>query len=390
MLLDNPTPPSPDLLTAPPRIPSSQPGEGAPPSGNGQRKAAPTPPVLGQPEPVARRRRPLRRYLPFVVAALAGMLMIRAGLRWWHARQMQLPAGIVYGNGRLEADEIEIESKFPERVATLFVNEGDFVHAGQPLARMDTRDLEAERSSAVATALQAERSIDEMQADIAQERTQLDLAEAELDRYRHLAAQDFATREDLDERVQAYDGALATLNANTAKLHEAEHARDAARHVVELDDINIRDNTLVAPRDGLIQYRIANLGEFLPAGSKVFTMLDATSVYMDIYLPTADAGRVRLGDDGRIQLDAYPQNPIPARVSYLATEAQFTPKAVETKTDRDKLMFRVKVRIDSTFLKGHEDAVRTGLPGVGYVRVDSATRWPSWLSGTITAKPPTS
>ena len=141
------------------------------------------------------------------------------------------------------------------------------------------------------------------------------------------------------------------------------------------------------PATACIQYRIANLGEFLPAGSKVFTMLDATSVYMDIYLPTTDAGRVRLGAEGRIVLDAYPTKPIPARVSYLATEAQFTPKAVETQNDRDKLMFRVKVRIDSTFLKGRESAVRTGLPGIGYVRVDSTTSWPSWLQGVIGTRP---
>jgi HlyD family secretion protein len=96
---------------------------------------------------------------------------------------------------------------------------------------------------------------------------------------------------------------------------------------------------------------------------------------------------VRLGDDGRIVLDAYPQNPIPATVSFLATQAQFTPKAVETKSDRDKLMFRVKVRIDSTFLHGNEGAVRTGLPGVAYVRVDTTLSWPPQLRGRTPAKP---
>jgi HlyD family secretion protein len=77
-----------------------------------------------------------------------------------------------------------------------------------------------------------------------------------------------------------------------------------------------------------------------------------------------------------------------ASVSYLASEAQFTPKAVETKDDRDKLMFRVKVRIDSTLLRGHEGAVRIGLPGVAYVRVDSTVAWPTQLRGRVVAKPP--
>ncbi len=115
---------------------------------------------------------------------------------------------------------------------------------------------------------------------------------------------------------------------------------------MELYKVNIADNTLVSPRDGRIQYRIANVGEVLPAGGKVFTMLDLTYVYMDIYLPTAEAGKARIGDDARIVLDARPDLAIPAKVTFIAADAQFTPKAVETKTERDKLMFRVRVRID--------------------------------------------
>jgi HlyD family secretion protein len=322
-----------------------------------------------------------------VVGVLALSLGVRAGIRWWQTKQSQLPAGIVYGNGRLEADEIDIETKFTERVAQLFVNEGDLVHAGQPLARMDTHDLDEQRQSAQATLLQAGRTIDEMQADIRQQQTQVEFGRKEVARYKMLVSKDYDTREHLDSTQQAYDGAVEALAATTAKLHEAENARDAARHVVELDKVNVADNMLVAPRDGRILYRIANLGEVLSTGSKVFTMLDATSVYMDIYLPTTEAGRVRLGDDGRIVLDAYPQNPIPATVSFLATQAQFTPKAVETKSDRDKLMFRVKVRIDSTFLHGNEGAVRTGLPGVAYVRVDTTLSWPPQLRGRTPAKP---
>jgi HlyD family secretion protein len=365
----------PTLIQAPEIAPSRLPAPVTPASGNG---AAP-------PAAPPSRTRHLKRFLPYVVGALALLLVARAGVRWWQDRQAQLPSGIVSGNGRLEADEIDIDAKFTERLAQLYANEGDLVHAGQPVARMATQDLDEGRRSAQAALLESERTVDEMQANITQQRTQVDLAQKEVARYRGLVQKDYVTREVFDERQQAYDGAVATLAATVARLREAEHAREAARHVVELDDVNIQDNVLVAPRDGRILYRIANLGELLPAGGKVFTMLDATSVYMDIYLPTADAGRVRLGADGRIVLDAYPQRPIVATVSYLATQAQFTPKAVETKNDRDKLMFRVKVRIDSTVLRGLEGAVRTGLPGVAYVRVDSTTAWPAALRGGVAA-----
>jgi HlyD family secretion protein len=189
----------------------------------------------------------------------------------------------------------------------------------------------------------------------------------------------FETRQVLDQRQQQMDGALAAQNAAIARVGEAEFALAAATHDVQLDQINIADNSLVAPRDGRIQYRVANVGEVLPAGGKVFTILDTGYVYMDIYLPTLDAGRIRIGSEARIVLDAYPNHPIPAAVTFIASQAQFTPKDVETKDERDKLMFRVRVRIDPERLRTRAEAVRSGLPGVAYVRTDPSVAWPSQL-----------
>jgi HlyD family secretion protein len=151
-------------------------------------------------------------------------------------------------------------------------------------------------------------------------------------------------------------------------------------HNIELYRVNIADDTLVAPKDGRIEYRVSNVGEVLPAGGKVFTMLDLSYVYMDIYLSTADAGRAVIGSEARIVLDAFPNIALPAHVSYIATEAQFTPKAVETRSERDKLMFRVKARIDTALLENHAADVRTGLPGLAYVRLDPKADWPAELN----------
>ncbi len=164
-------------------------------------------------------------------------------------------------------------------------------------------------------------------------------------------------------------------------MTKLEHALEAATHDVELYNVEIADNTLVAPRDGRIQYRIANIGEVLPAGGKVFAMLDTSYVYMDIYLPTEAAGKVKFGTDARIVLDAYPKIAIPAKVSFIATQAQFTPKTVETQSERDKLMFRIRVRIDPERLRARAESVRSGLPGVAYVLTDPAAKWPAALQG---------
>jgi HlyD family secretion protein len=311
------------------------------------------------------------------------MMVGGAGLYWWQQARDQLPPGIAWGNGRIEADEIDIDTKFAGRIAELLVFEGDMVRAGQIVARMDVRDLEATLKRGEAQAQQADKAVEEGRAAVVQQRTELLLSQQQLDRTNFLVARGNATRELLDQRQQQLDRATAGLDVAIARLAQAEQALVAAEQAVELTKVNIADNMLVAARDGRIQYRIAQVGEVLPAGGKVFTMIDISSVYMDIFLPTIDAGRAKVGTDARIVLDPYPDRVIPAKVSFIAVQSQFTPKAVETRTERDRLMFRVRVRIDPDLLRAHATAVRSGLPGVAYVLTDANTTWPARLQGSI-------
>jgi HlyD family secretion protein len=325
---------------------------------------------------------PVRRRLRFSVGLIAVLLVAGAGgVYWWKHSQAQLPPGISWGNGRLEADEIDIDTKFPGRIAELRGDIGDMVTTGQVVARMDTRDLQESLKKSQAQVKQAQRAIDEANANLEQQRTQQTLAAQELDRTQGLLKNGFATQELFDQRKQALDAANAGLRAATNRVAQTERALEASEHDVGLYTVNISDNDLVAPRDGRIQYRVANIGEVLPAGGKVFTMLDISYVYMDVYLPTPEAGKIKVGTDARILLDAYPDRPIPAKVSFIASQAQFTPKTVETQSERDKLMFRIRVRIDADRSRGHAEAVRSGLPGVAYIRTDSAVVWPKNLQG---------
>jgi HlyD family secretion protein len=290
-----------------------------------------------------------------------------------------LPVGISVGNGRIEADEVDIDTKYAGRVAELMVDIGEVVTPGQVMARMDTRDIEQSLSKSEAQSRQAQRVVEEVQANLTQQETQKVLAEREMDRTRQLMKNGWTTQEIADQRKQQLDAAVAAYNAAQARVFMAQHALEAAQHDAGFYKIQIADNTLVAPKAGRIQYRLANIGEVLAAGGKVFTMLDFTYVYMDIYLPTAEAGKVKVGADAHIVLDAYPDHPIPAKVSFVASQAQFTPKTVETQTERDKLMFRIRVRIDQERLLAHSDAIRSGLPGVTYVRWDPKVAWPKSL-----------
>jgi len=335
----------------------------------------------------AAKRLPRRVWWLRVVLALVVLAgAVGGGYFWWQRLHPPLPPGTAFGNGRLEADEINIDTKYAARIGEILADEGDLVKAGQVVARMDTRDLAASLKKAQAQVSQAQRAVDEANANVVQQNTQVLLAQQEYDRATALLKKGFQTQEVVDQRQQQLNGAIAALDAANARVTEFEHALDAATHDVELYNVEINDDTLVAPVDGRIQYRIANVGEVLPAGGHVFAMLNTSYVYMDLYLPTEQAGKVRYGADARIVVDAYPKVAIPAKVMFIATQAQFTPKTVETQTERDKLMFRVRVRIDPDWLRGRVDAVSSGLPGVSYILADAAAKWPDWLQAAAAAQ----
>jgi HlyD family secretion protein len=333
------------------------------------------PAVLPTPAPVRPRRRSKRAWWLLLLPAAIG-----AGYYWWLHSAPALPPGIAFGNGRLEADEVDIDTKFAGRIARLLVDEGDLVKAGQVVAVMDTQDLEAQLKQYQQLASQARHTLDQAKANYTAQQAVVKYAQQEVDRTAVLIPKGFATAETFDQKKQALASATATLAADLAAVGAAEHAFAAATYQVAYYQVHIADNTLVAPKDGPIEYRVANVGEVLPSGGKVFTMLDASYVYMDIYLPTVAAGRVRIGSDARIVLDAYPGHVIPAKVVYVASRAQFTPKTVETRDERDRLMFRIRVRIDPARLEGREAMVRSGLPGETYVRTDPAAAWPPSLA----------
>lgn len=324
-------------------------------------------------------RRARKRWLE---AAFLLLLLIGGaggGYYWWQRLHPALPPGIFFGNGRLESDEINIDTKYAARIGEILADEGDLVKAGQVVARMDTRDLQATLKRSQASVRQAQQAVDEANANVVEQNAQALLAQQEMDRAVYTVQKGVETKELLDQRQQQLDSAKAALQVAQFRVTEAEHAFDAATHDVELYNVEINDDTLIAPRDGRIQYRIANVGEVLPAGGHVFAMLDASDVYMDIYLPTLEEGKVKFGDEARIVLDAYPGYAIPAKVSFIATQAQFTPKTVETQSERDKLMFRIRVKLDPERLRKRAASVRSGLPGVAYIQTNPAVAWPDTL-----------
>lgn len=338
-----------------------------------------------------------------VAVALAGA----AALGWMLLRPKGLPPGFASGNGRIEAVEIDIAAKVPGRLLEVTAHEGDFVAAGQVLARMDTATLEAQlreteaalrRAEAdVGTALslveqrEAERAA--ARADITRRQAEADNANRRLARTEALVPSGTASLQKRDDDRASFQALRAGVSAGQANLAAADAAAitarsqveaaraqvEAARAAVTRIQADIDDSTLRAPREGRVQYRVAQAGEVLAAGGNVLNMVDLADVYMTFFLGTVEAGRIPVGAEARIVLDALPQYVIPAVVTFVADVAQFTPKTVETAEERRKLTFRVKASIPPELLRKHIRHVKTGLPGMAYVRLDDKAEWPENL-----------
>jgi HlyD family secretion protein len=298
---------------------------------------------------------------------------------WLHFQQPTLPDAFPSGNGRIEATEVDVATKWAGRVKEVLANEGDLIDAGQVVARMDTATLEAQLRQAEAQVKQARDAKASVAALVSQRQSELAFAERDLDRSLELTTKGFISKQETDLKRTKQETASAAVVAAKAQLIEAESAIQAAIAATDGLRTEIADGTLKAPRLGRVQYRLAEPGEVLAAGGKVLTLLDLTDVYLTLFLPETVAGRVALGAEARIVLDAVPNLVIPARVSFVAAKAQFTPKAVETRTEREKLMFRIKVQIPPDLLRQHLSQVKTGLPGVAYVRLDPNALWPAAL-----------
>lgn len=310
-----------------------------------------------------------------------------AGAGWWYLqhRNAALPAGFAAGNGRIEANEIDIATKYAARLLELRVDEGDLVQAGQVIALLDTRELAAQLRSAEAAILQAQQQRDQVLAEIRQRQSELALADKELQRSLVLLGKNFVSEQKVDQQRSLRRTAEAAVAAAESRRGSAE----AAIRVTEAEAERIRDllqdGTLTAPKAGRILFRLAEAGEVLAAGGKVATLLDLSDVYMTFFLPAEAAGRAAIGGEARLLLDAAPGRAVPAQISFVAARAQFTPKQVETRSERERMMFRIKARVPPALVRQHLEQVKTGLTGMAYVRLDPQAVWPAWLDSDLTA-----
>src|SRR5271157_4371075 len=260
----------------------------------------------------------------FVSSAQAQPAPIRRLIDW--LRGLTMPAGIVKAEGRIEATQVDVSSKYAGEVVDVAVQEGDKVAPGQVIARLSSKQLEA----------------------------QLGAAQSDL---------------------------------RSAKEAQAQDAIKAAEDKIEQIKSMIGELMLVSPREGKVQYQLAHAGDSVAAGVPIVTLIDLSDVYMTVFLRPADAGKLAMGDEARLILDAAPDYVAPAAVSFVASDSQVAPKAVETKDDLAKLMLRVDLKIDPKVVETYYGKVETGLRGAGFVRTRPDAKWPAQLQVKLPPAP---
>ncbi|HEY8032103.1 MAG TPA: HlyD family efflux transporter periplasmic adaptor subunit [Methylocella sp.] len=307
------------------------------------------------------------------------------GYQYWQQMQSGLPKGIASGNGRIEAKLVDIAAKEALRVKDIRVDEGALVHPGDVLVVLDTTTLESQLAEANLNVAATQEKEAGAKASIARRKAEIELAKIEVGRSERLVKQRAGSQRELDVRRMTLQTTTASLQEEEAKLRTIEQEVNVARANVATVQTRIDDATLKSPVDGRVIYRLAEVGEVVAAGGKVLTLVNLSDVYMEIFLPSEQAAKLKVGADARITLDFVSDRAVAGYVSFVSPEAQFTPKQVETRSEREKLMFRVKIRVPEKTVETYIELIKTGVRGVGYVKVDDSAAWPASLQNLINA-----
>ncbi|KLT73314.1 acriflavin resistance protein [Neisseria arctica] len=314
----------------------------------------------------------------FVVLVLAVLVLV--GLYAYQQRNHnELPEGFSASNGRLELNRLDVASLYAGRIKAAPVDEGSYVKEGDILAELASESASSQLDAAKAQKQRAQEAVARADAEIQAYEQQRKVAGLELDNAQKLKRDGLVSDTEVAKRKAALDSATASLNAARAARAEARAAASAAQAQADGAASVSDDMVIRAPISGRVEYTIADAGSVIAAGSKVVSLLNPSDVSMNIFLPNAQMSPLKVGDEARIVLDNI-DAVFPAKISFIATSAQFTPKAVETADERAKLMFKVRLKVPAEVALRYEGLLKGGMTGNGYVRTDAQAQWPANLA----------
>ncbi|MBX3326925.1 MAG: efflux RND transporter periplasmic adaptor subunit [Nitrospira sp.] len=331
-----------------------------------------------------------------------------------------LPDGLIQANGRIEGDHVTVASKFPGRIQELHAREGAVVTAGEALIRLDDVQTRAKVDQAkhAAEALEAQvqaahttLAVMNLDVPLAIERAEALVAKAndvvgktlsverearsDAQRFRDLAAKDEVSIQQRDQAAMRWEVAQKDIassrsaliqaskeraqvelgwkriRAKEAEVEALERQRDQAYAVLDEMESVLKDLTITAPTSGTVATRMVDVGEVVAAGAPLLELVNLDRLYLKVYVPEVQIGKLRLDLPARIYTDAFPDQPFEATVRYIASKAEFTPKEVQTPDERVKLVYAVKLYLTSN----PDHRLTPGLPADAIVRWKENVAW---------------
>lgn len=232
-------------------------------------------------------------------------------------------------SGNVEVTEVNIGFKVPGRVRFLYTDEGKTVASGDKIASLDNAEYESVVSQNKAAVQNAE--------------AQLDKARKDYDRFSKLFQEGVISTQQMDSAKTAYDIASSQLRMYSAALKTAE--------------VRLSDTVICAPLSGAVLRKNVEEGETISAGAPVVSLGDLGNPWIKVYVKEDKLGMVQLGQKAEVMIDSFPKKRYEGTITYIASEAEFTPKNVQTREERVKLVFSVKVSV-----KNQNNELKPGMP----------------------------
>lgn len=315
------------------------------------------------------------RQVTLLVALGLALLAAGSAIAYWRLKPPPAPAQVIYGSGRIEADEVRVGLELGGRLVENRAVEGATLQLGAPLARIEPADvaLQSERAAAQQAAAAETEAQVVSQIGLAQHHTVT--ARADLDRYESLARDGYAPAQRLDAVRNAYQAAADQVAVLKARRAEAAAQARAAGKVLELSRSQLAKTSVAAPITGAILQRLAEPGEVVAAGQPVAVLADLTRVKLRVFVGERDLGKVRLGAPARIRVDAFPGRDFTARVARVDAQAQFTPRDIHMQDERSRTVYGVTLEAPNP-----QGVLKPGMPADAWILWDTRVGWPARLA----------
>ncbi|GAB6182342.1 HlyD family secretion protein [Thermodesulfovibrio hydrogeniphilus] len=308
----------------------------------------------------------LKKLAAFIV--ILGFLVVLAYLII--SKSEKIPEGLIILSGRIEGREVNVAPKIQGRIFKLYKDEGNRVSQGELICEVDSEQLNARYKTAVENSQSAYYAILQSQANLMKAKANYEKASKDFERYSSLLKEELVSKSEFDRVKMQYESAKAEVEALSKAISQTEANYRASQQRLKEVLADLNETKLYSPISGVVLSRLAEVGEVVNPGSVVYVLVDLSRLYVKVYVPEPDIGKLKLGLPARVYIDAYPDKYFNGKVTKIYEQAEFTPKNVETKEERVKLVFGVEVSVENP-----EGLLKPGMPADVVIKWKESAHW---------------